>query len=126
MAVINGTSGADTLVGTANADELYGFAGNDSLDGGAGNDLLDGGVGADILNGGAGVDTVSYANSTAGVNVNLVTGVGLGGDAQGDTLIGIESVIGSAFDDILTAQTAGHTLAGGGGDIIYNGAGVTV
>ncbi|WP_419735341.1 hypothetical protein [Pseudomonas sp. COR18] len=34
MAVINGTSGADTLVGTTGADELYGFAGNDSLDGG--------------------------------------------------------------------------------------------
>ncbi|NWA29801.1 calcium-binding protein, partial [Pseudomonas gingeri] len=128
MAVINGTSGADTLVGTANADELYGFAGNDSLDGGAGNDLLDGGAGADVLNGGAGVDTASYINSTAGVNVNLVTGTGSGGDAQGDTLISIERVVGSAFGDTLTASTSGQTLEGGLGNDVYviNGTGVSV
>src|SRR5450830_1684827 len=128
MAVINGTSGADTLVGTANADELYGFAGNDSLDGGAGNDLLDGGAGADVLNGGAGVDTASYVNSTAGVNVNLVTGIGSGGDAQGDTLIAIERVVGSAFGDTLTASTSGQILEGGQGNDVYviNGAGVSV
>ncbi|NVZ76559.1 calcium-binding protein, partial [Pseudomonas gingeri] len=128
MAVINGTSGADTLVGTANADELYGFAGNDSLDGGGGNDLLDGGAGADILNGGAGIDTASYANSTAGVTVNLVTGTGIGGDAQGDTLIGIERVVGSAFGDTLTASVSGHTLEGGLGNDVYvvNAGGVSV
>ncbi|WP_037006399.1 calcium-binding protein, partial [Pseudomonas asplenii] len=128
MAVINGTSGADTLVGTTGADELYGFAGNDSLDGGAGNDLLDGGAGADVLNGGAGTDTASYANSTAGVTVNLVTGTGVGGDAQGDTLIGIERVVGSAFNDTLTAQTNGHSLVGGQGNDTYfvNGTGVSV
>ncbi len=116
MAVINGTSGADTLVGTTGADELYGFAGNDSLDGGAGNDLLDGGAGADVLNGGAGTDTVTYAKSTAGVTVNLVTGTGVGGDAQGDTLTGIEGVVGSAFNDTFTAQTSGHSLVGGQGN----------
>ncbi|KPA98932.1 calcium-binding protein, partial [Pseudomonas asplenii] len=128
MAVINGTSGADTLVGTTGADELYGFAGNDSLDGGAGNDLLDGGAGADVLNGGAGTDTASYANSTAGVTVNLVTGTGVGGDAQGDTLMGIERVVGSAFNDTLTAQANGHSLVGGQGNDTYfvNGTGVSV
>ncbi|UUQ63566.1 hypothetical protein NLK61_20210 [Pseudomonas fuscovaginae UPB0736] len=128
MAVINGTSGADTLVGTTGADELYGFAGNDSLDGGAGNDLLDGGAGADVLNGGAGTDTVTYAKSTAGVTVNLVTGTGVGGDAQGDTLTGIEGVVGSAFNDTFTAQTSGHSLVGGQGNDTYfvNGSGVSV
>ncbi|MFJ7798854.1 beta strand repeat-containing protein, partial [Pseudomonas sp. NPDC096950] len=128
MAVINGTSGTDTLVGTTAADELYGFAGNDSLSGGEGNDLLDGGAGADVLNGGNGIDTASYANSTAGVTVNLVTGTGLGGDAQGDTLTSIETVIGSAYNDTLTAQTSGHTLNGGAGDDVYyvNGTSVNV
>jgi Ca2+-binding RTX toxin-like protein len=128
MAVINGTSGTDTLVGTSSADELYGFAGNDSLSGGEGNDLLDGGAGADILNGGNGIDTASYASSTAGVTVNLTAGTGIGGDAQGDTLTSIESVIGSAFNDSLTANAAGTNLIGGSGNDVYfvNGNAVNV
>ncbi|BBP57824.1 hypothetical protein PHLH4_14140 [Pseudomonas sp. St316] len=119
MAVINGTSGTDTLVGTSSADELYGLAGNDSLSGGDGNDWLEGGAGADALNGGTGVDTASYVNSTAGVTVNLITGTGLGGDAQGDTLTAIETVVGSSFNDRLTAQGTGNTLRGGAGDDVY-------
>ncbi|MEX5668226.1 calcium-binding protein, partial [Pseudomonas neuropathica] len=128
MAVINGTSGTDTLVGTSSADELYGFAGNDSLSGGEGNDLLDGGAGADVLNGGNGIDTASYANSTAGVTVNLVSGAGIGGDAQGDTLTSIETVVGSAFNDNLTASLAGNSLIGGAGNDVYfvNGSAVNV
>ncbi|QUE90045.1 calcium-binding protein [Pseudomonas sp. SCA2728.1_7] len=128
MAVINGTSGTDTLVGTSSADELYGFAGNDSLSGGEGNDLLDGGAGADVLNGGNGIDTASYANSTAGVTVNLVSGTGIGGDAQGDTLTSIETVVGSAFNDNLTASLAGNSLIGGAGNDVYfvNGSAVNV
>ncbi|WP_268241011.1 calcium-binding protein, partial [Pseudomonas koreensis] len=128
MAVINGTSGTDTLVGTSSADELYGFAGNDSLSGGEGDDLLDGGAGADILNGGNGIDTASYANSTAGVTVNLSTGTGIGGDAQGDTLTSIEAVIGSSFNDSLTANAAGSKLIGGTGNDVYfvNGNAVNV
>ncbi|WP_305733753.1 calcium-binding protein, partial [Pseudomonas gingeri] len=45
-----------------------------------------------------------------------------------DKLSNFEAMIGSAFNDTLTAQTSGHTLAGGAGDDIYiiNGAGVTV
>ncbi|WP_207282565.1 calcium-binding protein [Pseudomonas sp. FW300-N2F2] len=128
MAVINGTSGADTLVGTTSADQLYGLEGNDSLSGGDGNDWLEGGAGADTLNGGTGIDTASYANSTAGVTVSLITGTGLGGDAQGDTLTAIEAVVGSSFNDTLTAQTSGHSLQGGAGDDVYivGGTGVTV
>ncbi|WP_123346278.1 calcium-binding protein [Pseudomonas brassicacearum] len=128
MAVINGTSGADTLVGTTSADQLYGLEGNDSLSGGDGNDWLEGGAGADILNGGTSIDTASYANSTAGVTVSLITGTGLGGDAQGDTLTAIETVVGSSFNDTLTAQTSGHSLQGGAGDDVYivSGTGVTV
>ncbi|MHC5198184.1 beta strand repeat-containing protein [Pseudomonas frederiksbergensis] len=120
MAVINGTAGTDTLVGTSGADELYGFAGNDSLSGGDGNDLLDGGAGADVLNGGNGVDTVSYANATSGVNVNLQTGKGTGGDAEGDSYSFVERVVGSAFNDNLTSGGATHVLEGGAGNDVYN------
>ena len=78
------------------ADVLRGLGGNDMLFGGSGNDTLDGGAGADMLIGGAGKDTADYSSSSAGVNVNLVTGLGCGGDAQGDMLSGIENIVGSA------------------------------
>ena len=42
--------------------------------------------GADTLIGGAGTDFADYSASLTGVDVNLATGTGLGGDAQGDTL----------------------------------------
>jgi hypothetical protein len=53
---------------------------------------------------GRGNDTASYAGSTAGVVVNLVSGTVSGGDAQGDTLLSIESVGGSALADTLTGN----------------------
>jgi len=67
-----------------------GGAGNDTLSGGTGNDLLRGNAGADTLNGGAGIDTADYRSSTAGVNVNLTTGIGSGGDAAGDSYTAVE------------------------------------
>ncbi len=59
------------------------------------------GAGADRLSGGSGTDTASYAASAAGVAVDLTTGFGSGGDAQGDILILIETLIGSAYNDTL-------------------------
>ena len=119
MATITGTTGNDTLNGTTAADQIFGLDGDDTLNGNNGNDVLEGGNGADALNGGAGTDTATYANSTAGVTVDLTTGTGAGGEAQGDTLSSIERVIGSAFDDNLTASTSGNVLTGGAGNDIY-------
>ena len=119
MATITGTNGNDTLNGTTSADQIFGLDGDDTLNGNNGNDVLEGGNGADALNGGAGTDTATYANSGAGVTVNLTTGTGDGGEAQGDTLNSIEKVIGSAFDDTLTAATSGYVLQGGAGNDIY-------
>ncbi|WP_122874929.1 calcium-binding protein [Pseudomonas viridiflava] len=118
MAVINGTAGAETLIGTLGDDEINALGGND---------LIKGSTGADKIDGGAGSDTVDYSASTEGINVNVRLGVGLvgrGGDAEGDTLNGIENVIGSAFNDVLTAGpytiATGVRLEGGAGNDIYN------
>lgn len=114
----------------ADNDTIYGGAGNDFIDGGegadsiygeAGNDTLIGGPGADRLDGGADIDTVDYSGSNAGVTVNLVTGAGAGGHAQGDTLVGIENVTGSAFDDSITGDANANTILGGTGDDTING-----
>jgi serralysin len=70
---------------------------------------------ADALDGGPGTDTATYAASAASINASLATGHGGGGDAQGDTLINIESLTGSAFNDTLEGNTGNNVLAGGVG-----------
>ncbi|MGB6211495.1 calcium-binding protein, partial [Pseudomonas mandelii] len=117
MAVINGTNGVDTLTGTSGDDEINALGGND---------VIMGSAGADKLDGGTGTDTVDYSTSAAGVNVEVRFGTGMagtGGDAEGDTLTNIETVIGSAFNDTF-AVGPDHTaptirLEGGAGDDIY-------
>ena len=71
----------------------------------------------DSFNGGLGTDTVSYMQSSAGVNVYLQAGVqGSGGMATGDTLISVENAIGSGQRDQLFGTSGANTLVGLGGD----------
>ena len=131
MATIKGTTGRDSLVGTSLADTMFGGADDDTIDGGAGidkmfgetgNDTFLGGEGADSMDGGADVDTVTYAQSTSGVKVNLGTGLGYGGQAEGDTLVSIENVTGSQYRDILVGTNGRNTINGGkGNDFIAAG-----
>ncbi|WP_161790468.1 calcium-binding protein, partial [Inquilinus limosus] len=97
---LRGQDGNDDLRGQAGDDGLEGGNGDDQLDGGDGSDTLTGGAGADRLFGGAGTDTVSYADSGAGVQLNLTTNVNHGGTAEGDQFLDhVEAVIGSVFAD---------------------------
>ena len=77
-----------------------------------------------VLDGGADEDTASYAGSAAAVMVNLGTGTASGGDAEGDTLSGVEHVEGSAHGDTLTGDDNANRLFGlGGVDRLLGGAG---
>jgi Ca2+-binding RTX toxin-like protein len=115
MATINGTNGGDSLYGTAAADVISGLNGDDSLKGFGG---------ADRLDGGNGIDTVFYGDSTAGVGINLDTGRGVGGSAEGDRFISIENVFGSNFNDSIIGNTAANQLHGAtGNDVIKGGGG---
>jgi Ca2+-binding RTX toxin-like protein len=118
---LKGGGGADYLEGDAGDDTLNGGADNDSLYGGDGNDSLKGAGGADYLNGGAGVDTATYDNSTVAVNVNLSTGVGSGGDAQGDTYFLVENINGTSGNDTLTGNTSANTIRGNDGNDVISG-----
>src|SRR6478735_4057985 len=108
-------SGFENLTGSAFNDTLTGNAGANVIAGLDGNDVLAGLGGADTLDGGSGTDTASYAGSSAGVNVSLATGVGSGGDAQGDTLVNIENLTGSGLNDTLEGDGGSNVLAGGAG-----------
>src|SRR5262245_22501771 len=115
MAVINGTIFADSLGGTS---------GDDQINGSLGNDTLKGLGGADRLDGGRGIDTAFYGDSAAGVTVNLATGRGFFGSAEGDTLISIENVYGSAYWDFIVGDGNRNELHGAtGSDSLFGGAG---
>jgi len=113
---IKGTSGDDLLWGTGGQDAIYGYGGNDWLTGNGG---------ADRLDGGAGIDSAFYDDSTVGVFVNLATGRGHWGSAEGDTLVSIEYVYGSYHNDTITGNDESNDLYGlSGNDNLRGGGGV--
>lgn len=126
--------GSDTLtnfedvVGSGYDDIISGTDQANSMSGGAGDDVLMGRGGVDALDGGTGTNTASYAEAAAGVSVDLDTGGGAGaasddGDGGTDTLLNIQNVTGSAYDDSLTGDGNANVLTGGDGDDTLDGAG---
>lgn len=115
-----GSTGANTLNGGIGNDTLSALAGNDTLDGGENNDTLNGGAGGDTLIGGSGIDTASYSISAAGVDVRLAGGRGFAGEAIGDTLTGIENLIGGNFNDVLVGDDGVNILTGRGGNDVLS------
>ena len=102
MAAINGTSGDDTLFGSPSEP--------------------------DTIDGKEGTDTVTYAAAgglSGGVLVDLGGGVAFDNSSGDfDTLISIENVIGSAFDDIIGGDLGANVLDGSAGaDQLFGGDG---
>ena len=117
-------SGNDLIAGNAIANDLSGREGDDRIWGSGGDDILEGGAGADRLDGDAGMDWAAYRDSDAAVTVNLAQGIVRGGHAEGDVLTEIESIIGSAHDDVLVGNDDANRLEGGAGaDRLEGGAG---
>jgi Ca2+-binding RTX toxin-like protein len=130
-----GEAGNDILTGGTGNDELYGGDGNDSLDGKDGTDFLRGGAGNDTVNAGAGIDliygdagadhidggadqdTVSFAESTAGVQVQIDSPGANTGDAAGDTYANVEIFRLSNFNDVFIGGTNSSIFS------VYGGAG---
>ncbi|MEP4196907.1 MAG: Ig-like domain-containing protein [Aliishimia sp.] len=119
--IIYGNNGLDILNGNAGNDRLEGGFGNDTLFGGLDDDVLIGGDGDDVLNGGSGIDAASYEGFSARVVVSLnapgATGQGI------DQFIGIENLIGTAFNDRLTGDQDDNEIWGGDGDDVMIGLG---
>jgi len=122
--LIDGGAGDDLLIGGDGNDWLTGSIGNDRLDGGAGDDFMAGGDGADQFFGGDGNDIVTYAVATSGVSIDLAFNV-TGGAAAGDQFSLVENIIGTKFNDTITASNfgsdAGNLFDGGDGDDTLSG-----
>jgi Ca2+-binding RTX toxin-like protein len=97
----------ENLAGSPQADTLIGDSANNTIGGGGGDDTIQGRAGDDILNGGPGTNTVSYADSSSPVFVDLPNGTATGDGA--DSLNGFTNVIGSNWDDTIHSR---DTLAG--------------
>ncbi|WP_040816873.1 Ig-like domain-containing protein, partial [Litoreibacter arenae] len=123
-----GTNATDFLVGTSADENLVGLQGDDYLHGWDGNDILTGNEGADLIHGGEGFDIANYSTAADAIVVSLSSGNGISGEADGDRLISIEGVRGSAFGDTLYGGAGNNQLFGGDGDDRIEsgfGAGVT-
>jgi Ca2+-binding RTX toxin-like protein len=113
-------------------------SGNFTLTGTAGDDVIAGSTHTDAIAGSTGFDIADYTGSAAAISIHLadVTGnasgtpgnpinpsagtIG-GGDAAGDTLTGIEGLIGGSGNDYLFGNASANHLDGGSGNDTLNG-----
>ena len=104
-------------------------------------DTFQGSPGADSIRGEAGFDVVGYWDSEQGIEVRLHDGTARGGDAEGDTFPGrqtieyldaegvtkqasvvdVEAISGSLLDDILVGNEGENFLSGNEGDDTLDG-----
>ena len=119
---ITGGTLDDHISGGSSGDSIAGGAGNDTLAGDSSSDTLAGGLGNDVLDGGASNDTASYAAAAGPITADLSLGTATGEGA--DTLLNLEHVTGSAFNDTITGNTLNNALVGNAGnDTIHGGLG---
>ena len=122
---IYGGLGNDTILGGSGNDILHGEAGDDSIIGGLGDNTISGGAGNDYISGGIGSDYVDYSAvvnyvDTEGIKVDLsITSQQDTKKAGLDTIIEIENIIGSNYDDTISGTNGDNIiLAGSGNDTI--------
>jgi Ca2+-binding RTX toxin-like protein len=121
--VVAGLDGNDFLFGEAGHDTLAGGTGIDALSGGDGCDRLVGGAGADRLDGGQDWDSADYSGAAARVVADLILIGRNAGEAQGDSFVSVEEVLGSRHDDELYGDTSGNALRGDAGHDVLEGRG---
>ena len=122
---IDGGLGDDTISGGANNDVLTGNAGNDILSGGAGGDVFPttDGDDDDTINGGPGIDQIPYQTKASAIHVTEDGVANDGTSGEKDNVGGIESIVGTPYDDVISTSgtTSGGTITGGIGNDTLTG-----
>ncbi len=123
----------ERVFGSEFSDTLTGSSGRDFLSGRGGDDFIFATAGNDNYYGGSGEDTVDYSASDGAVRIYLNLKYGEGAIAERHTLVSIENVIGSRFDDRLSGTASDNFIYGGAGndtlmgyggnDVLHGGAG---
>lgn len=125
--------GDDRITGNAADNRLLGGRGDDVLDGGAGRNRLEGGAGDDVLfasgidqlEGGEGYDTATWRNATSRIVIDMANQSRNAGAAAGDSLTGIEKIVGTAYGDEIHAGGGVVRIEAGGGNDVLHGDGVS-
>ena len=121
---LSGSNFADNLTGNTSNNVLSGNTGNDTLNGGAGNDTMRGGEGNDAIIGGDGIDVADHSSATSNTVLEISRSkAAKDGQGGADTLVGIENLKGSAFNDIMVGDHNANVLEGENGDDILYGNG---
>ena len=116
---LTGTSGDDVICGGGGPDTIKGLEGNDVLKGEGGGDKLYGGAGEDTFDGGIGTDTADFSGASIAISASLVDNTTTGEGS--DTLVSMENLVGSNFNDTLTGSGANNTLNGASGADVLSG-----
>ncbi|MEB3335062.1 MAG: M10 family metallopeptidase C-terminal domain-containing protein [Cyanobacteriota bacterium] len=130
---IRGNHVGNYLFGGEGVDTMEGLDGNDTLDpwndggwmyGGNGDDILWSGNGGDYMDGGSGLDRAIYSRSPAAIIIDQMDGKVTGGDARNDTLVDIEEIVATNYNDFIRMDGADNAIwAGDGNDEIDGGSG---
>jgi hypothetical protein len=147
---VDGGGGNDRLAGSPLADALYSGRGRDVVRGNGGDDTLRDGrpprlvtpeedegrvfppaelepamavpAESDVFDGGLGTDTLGYEGRRRGVIADLArTDRHAGAPGEGDSLRGLEAVVGSGGDDRIFGDDLSNTLDGADGDDLLVG-----
>lgn len=123
-AIPAGFPSSPTILGTDGNDSINAEASRvDHVDAKGGNDFIIGVGSQDYIDGGAGNDMISYHWSGAHVDVDLLRASQLNGDANGDVLVNIENIAGSAHNDTLRGNDGANVINGLGGQDVMSGRG---
>jgi Ca2+-binding RTX toxin-like protein len=113
----------ETLIGRGGNDILSDLVGFTDINGGEGNDQFSFVEGVNTYNGGDGIDTLDLSSQAGPVSVDLSSDRMVVQGQPATTIISIESVIGSDYNDTLIGKDNAETLAGGQGNDTYSGGG---
>ena len=113
---VSGTGGNDTFVGNDEDNFFDPVQGNDSVSAAGGDDTILGFEGDDTYDGGTGTDWVQYDEAEDPLLVDLEDGSAGISDHSSHTLISIENILGSAFDDEIFGDENANVLDGSWGE----------
>jgi Ca2+-binding RTX toxin-like protein len=129
----------DTVLGGPGNDTILGGSGGDFLDGRDGDDTIDSGLGDplaesfDVSVGGNGFNTMTYSLDPeraalpppAPVQMDKRDDVAFDADGSGETILNVNKLVGTPYDDEIIGGHQAEVLVGrGGADVLCGGLGV--
>lgn len=114
----------DEIYTDDNNNSVFSYTGNDIIQTKGGNDIIYTTADAEV-DGGSGANAIGYIyETTAGININLITGVVSNTSGQTGTVLNITNVLATHQNDVIITNEDNNTIRGlNGDDEIRSGAG---